>query len=264
VTTRINEAVLEMIYLRPIAERFERHFGRSVLMLLKPTARREKFLGFDQGWVKPVRPIDSSTAEAAVASALQDGNSQVPTLGLMLFLQFKVASEVKRRRPRADGTCIGDPHHAAPHHRITIDLRTQDTGPWQYSQHETMRRLATIRRAHVYYACPLIGNVWDVYAGPPLDSLRLVAVSSAPSFAPNETHHILFKSKSGKGCWCSDPVDAEDRGFNEWLREDRLTLQPLKEIDEVIIECRENIGALPGCCVVFVFGDQTGQRTGPA
>lgn len=268
-STAVNEALLEMIYLRPLVSRFERHFGKRVLMLLKPTPGRERFLGFDQGWVKPAKPIgDSRTAEAAIQVAIEEGHSKVPLLALMLFLQFKHVTHVSRRRPDRNGDYIGQPSHCAPHYRVSLDLRVgsrrsgarraakRRLGGGPYSQHETLQRLARVRRAHVYYACPLLDDTWDVYEGPPLNALRLVPVAGSPQFAADTNHYIIFKDRRARAAWCSDPIEAEDRSFEEWLAEAKPELAPLAAIDETLNLLEWDRLPLPDCGLIFVFGPQ--------
>src|SRR5262245_37654817 len=147
--SEITEALLELHYHRAIVDTFAAVFGVPFLRMLKPSTQQEAWVGFDQGWVHT--SISNADLYAALASTISVGGSQVQAFHLGYFLQFKVVHTLLRRSHLAPTT------FRSPYFRSELSVwPNASTG---LSQHETLRRLAAIEGALVYYACPLLFDV---------------------------------------------------------------------------------------------------------
>ena len=92
----VTEALLEMYYLRAIADLFAQFYGVPFLRLLKPSARQEAWVGFDQGWVA-YAPQSTQQLYAKLGETIKAGARQVEGFYVGYFMQFKVLREMVRR-----------------------------------------------------------------------------------------------------------------------------------------------------------------------
>ena len=104
------------------------------------------------------------------------------------------------------------------------------------SQHETLRRLAQIEGALVYYACPLLFDLDKIYEYPDLDSLRVVDVQSAPpGIKADDRHFIAFQGLSDlTPVWCSEPYPARGQRGSEWIGD--AALRPRRRTGADLVE----------------------------
>jgi len=215
----LTEALLEMHFHRALVALFEEHFGRKVLQLMKPSQRREALLGFDQGWVRTEIPL--SYLRKQLAEAISKSSSQVQSLYVGYFLQFKRVIKIKQR-PRDQQLRQIIP--MGPSLRAKLDMVPNKAT--NRSQHETLLRLAGIVGCDVNYACPMMFSVDEVYDEPNLDLLRIVPLAGAPTgYASNQEHYICFQDELAPAIWCSDPVQGESFSAREWIGRNRSLLR---------------------------------------
>jgi hypothetical protein len=227
----ITEALLEMHYHRLLVEAFESTFGARFLRLLKPSQRKEAWLGFDQGWIRTELPDKELVQQLKDAIA---GDAQ-PPFYLAYFLQFKVVDVVTRR------TRLSPPGFVAPYYRSELSLEpNQSSG---MSQHEALLRLSQLPRASVNYACPVLPDVDAIYDPPDPATLHFVDVTTAPSgWVTTDRHFIAFRDASGRDVqWCSNPHPGQVRhvsGFVRDLQEKRAVFSR-DELLEFLVSVRE-------------------------
>lgn len=165
----LTEALMEMHFHYAIKDMFESVFGARFLRLLKPSQQREAWVGFDQGWVR------TSVSSTEFYNDLKDkirAEAAEENFYLGYFFQFKIVNKIRR------SSSIKPPTYTVPYYRVELSLgANQTTG---LSQHETLLRLSNIRSAQVYYACPMIFNLDEIYNEPDLNKLAMVPISSSP------------------------------------------------------------------------------------
>lgn len=202
---RINEALLEMHYYAALHAHFSKILGVEHLQILKPTQRREKWLGFDQGWVSSANPPER--VEQNLLDFIQDGSYF--SAFRAFFLQFKVVEERKSKR--------GAPFQwSVPWYSASISVKpNKDTG---LSQHETLVRLSALSEAFVAYACPMIFTMADLVKPADLRTLRQIDVRFAPQgWLTNEGHKLAFESPTADAFWCSEPKISESLDLDSAL-----------------------------------------------
>ncbi|MCX6880648.1 MAG: hypothetical protein NTW21_43605 [Verrucomicrobia bacterium] len=206
-TNPIGETLLEMHYFGALKEHIAEVLGLPNLRILKPTPQREKWLGFDQGFVKSAET--GLALEQTLRSFVHDSIRPL-TVFRAIFLQFKVVNQRHSRRGAPDGWNV--PWYAAT---ISTD-KDKDT---KISQHETLTRLAQLPNTEVAYACPMLFSLEDVIAPADLSTLRQIDVRSAPNgWLTDESHKIAFQSPTSAAFWCSEPHQAKDFLLAEGLR----------------------------------------------
>jgi hypothetical protein len=205
-TNPIGETLLEMHYFAVLREHIASTLGMPNLRILKPTPQREKWLGFDQGFV--TSPETGLALEQTLRGFIHDSVRPL-TVFRAIFLQFKVVHHRRSRRGAPEGWNV--PWYAAA---ISTD-KDKDT---KISQHETLTRLAQLPNTEVAYACPMIFSHEDVIAPADLSTLRQVDVRSAPNgWLTDESHKIAFQSPTSAAFWCSEPQEAKDFVLSEAL-----------------------------------------------
>lgn len=225
----INEALLEMVFFEPLRSLMEGTFGRAALRIWKPSARRERFLGFDQAWLRASSP--HAAIEADLMGALRQNATSLSGFYFGYFLQFKCVdamSQVRNSSLRTSG-------FAKPWYRATLDMSASQG--FNVSQHELLVRLNNIHGAHVYYACPIFVDRDEIYAPVDLDRLRLVPLSQAPSgyLTTGPEHHIAFRTPVDPApMWLSDPVPGKSMTAPEWLKTQEVRLLSNAELLELL------------------------------
>lgn len=222
----VTEALLEIHFHRAIVDAFAGVFGAGFLHMLKPSTQREVWVGFDQGWVHTSVP--DADLYQHLSNTINVSGHSVGGFHIGYFLQYKVAHELQRR------SRFTPPTFGAPHLRSELSVWTNPTTG--LSQHETLCRLAAIEGSLVYYVCPLVFNVDQIYENPDLDSLQAIDVASAPSgIDDNDRHFIYFQSNSVPNPhWCSEPVPAKSLRLLDWVRDE--TFRPRRRTTDEIIE----------------------------
>lgn len=201
----LPESLLEMHFHRAIIKKYEKKFGIKFLRLLKPSLQREAWVGFDQGWTKS--DLSEQDLFNQLRSVISTGRNQLSKFYFGEFLQFKIVQEVTRKSSSLPSG------FSTPYYRSALSLKPNKTT--HISQHETLVRLTKIKGASVYYACPMIFDLDELWDKPNLKLLRFVDVTTAPSgWLTNEHHYLAFQSRTTSvPMWCSDPV--EGRAFSE-------------------------------------------------
>lgn len=203
----ITETVLEMHYHRPLMDLFRDTFGigpTGSISFYKYSQRLERFIGFDQAYVK------TDMSQQAFFKLLADvaaNKIQLQDKFVGYFLQFKVMRRMQNK-------CRNTPSQIknTPHYRTSSALDTTKDDRVGLSQHELLYNLSMNNGAMVYYACPMLFDRSQLYeVTVDLEtSLRLAEVRSSGSpYTDNENHYIYFNDVGAKPVWCSDPVDGE-------------------------------------------------------
>ncbi len=204
----INEALIEMHYLKAIANHFASMYGANFLKVLKPSPQQEAWVGFDQGWVHTT--VTTGQLLTGLKSAIRAEQTTIPRLYLGYFMQFKLVEDMKRQsKTMPSGFNV-------PYLRVKLSMNPSKlTG---ISQHETLLRLREIKYASVSYACALLIDINDIYKEPNLNQLLCVPLNSAPTgWATNQPHHIYFKNSTDTSpYWCSEPVKGKAFTFPQW------------------------------------------------
>jgi hypothetical protein len=205
----IVEALLEMHYHHAIVELFAQFFGARFLRMFKPSTQQEAWVGFDQGWVAAPSLSNEQLAER-LSGAIKIGEQQIQQFYVGYFLQFKVLHEMSRRSRYA-------PSYSAPYLRSELSLFPNPSSG--LSQHETLLRLSRVHNAFVYYACPRLFDLDEIYDPPDLSTVEIVDVSQAPAgWLPTERHFLAFrKSSLPSPQWLSEPIEAKSFACSEWV-----------------------------------------------
>jgi hypothetical protein len=213
----ITEALLEMLFLRPIADAIEACVGAKFVSLFKPSPRQEAWVGFDQSWSKYVSMTEEEFY-TRLKGAVKNQESVVPDFYFGFFLQFKKMLQVRNSRHIP-------PSFTFPY--IKADLSLNPIPTTGLSQHETLLRLSRINGSNVFYACPMVFDKLDVWPGSTLSQLKLVDITSSPSgWATNGKHSIVFKNSDDLlPFWYSEPIQAKAITMDEWIKR----LLPLKK-----------------------------------
>jgi len=200
---KITETRLEMHYHKPLMDAFKACYGvgpTGHFSFYKYSTQKEKFIGFDQAYVRTELDDDKFLEEIKQAAA---GSATAPKY-VGYFLQFKVVEPRTKRLKSIPKEISNSP----PFYAVTLSTKRDAEG--NFSQHELLRNIqASCANAFVYYACPMLFDKLDLYVDDPdLNQLRLVDLRSAVSnFSDNQTHHIFFKDKASNPVWCSEPTD---------------------------------------------------------
>jgi hypothetical protein len=199
--TAITESTLEMHFHASLMSLFGETYGlgpSGSIEFFKYSQQREKFVGFDQAYVR------TEMSEAQLFQELREAAStsgyKFKRVLIGYFLQFKV---VKRFVNRSRSMPVG---LSAPYFRADLDTHRKTAN--DPSQHELLFSLAANPGAMVYYACPMVFDRVDLYR-PEADLAQLVLadVTSAPSaYADNERHFVCFQNTASQPTWCSDPT----------------------------------------------------------
>jgi hypothetical protein len=225
----VVEALLEMHYHPAIVRMFEQTFGARFLRLFKPSAQVEAWVGFDQGWI--AASLTRQQLYDRFTQAIQAGAKTVQGFYLGYFLQFKVLREMARR------SCYA-PTYSAPYLRSELSLGANASSG--FSQHETLTRLSQVRGASVYYACPRLFYLDQIYDPPDLDTIEIVDVGQAPAgWLPTQRHFLAFKTNSPSSPqWLSKPVEATGFSCSDWGT--NLNLSPRRSSGSEIITLIED------------------------
>ena len=200
---KITETTLEMHYHKPLMDAFKACYGvgpTGHFSFYKYSPQKEKFIGFDQAYVRTELDDDKFFDEIKKAAA---GTTTAPKY-VGYFLQFKVVEPRTKRRKSIPKEITDSP----PFFAVTLSTKRDAEG--NLSQHELLRNIqASSTSAFVYYACPMLFDKLDLYVDDPdLTHLRLVDLRSAVSdFSDNQTHHIFFKDTASNPVWCSEPTE---------------------------------------------------------
>ncbi len=205
----VNEALLEMHFHRALIDLFRRRYGGRFLKILKPSPQQEAWVGFDQGYMDTTLSNDELFAE--LSNAIQNNLNNVPKFYFGVFFQFKIVHKMVR------DSRLRPSNYSVPYYRVWLSLTPNRSSG--ISQHETLVRLNSIFGTLVNYACPMVFNIDDIWQAPDLRKLRLVDISTAPSyFSPDEDHFITFQRKDDpRPLWCSDPETGRSYGFSDWI-----------------------------------------------
>ncbi len=215
----ITEALLEMHYHRALVDLFANHYGAMFLQLVKPSAVREAWVGFDQGWVRTT--LTQSDLLNQLRGVLASQGSIVPKFYVGYFMQFKPVVRISKRGSNCPGT------YTAPYYRVALSLKPNRTTG--LSQHETLLRLTKVTNSDVTYACPMLFDHDRLYEPPDLDALRIVEVATAPAgWATNQSHFITFQTPDDPNPqWMSEPEPAKVYAVPEWLHSSTRSLPKL-------------------------------------
>lgn len=146
----INETVLEMHFHRPLMDLFRETLGvgpTGTLEFYKYSPQKERFVGFDQAYVKTELEEDEFFEWLKRSATNNDYRLNDKFIGY--FLQFKVVREMTNRTKHTPDSIRSSPHYRIP-------LSTKKNGKTGISQHELLYRLAGNPGALVYYACPML------------------------------------------------------------------------------------------------------------
>lgn len=207
----ITEALLESHYYLAFRRLLEEVFGRRVLRILKPSQRREVFLGFDQGFARSRGDVAVSRLLNDLREAIDQSRTSATSLWFGYFMQYKRVEEMTRRSKSVPFVT------RVPYYRVALSLtKKKETGR---SQHETLVRLSRIVGADVVYACPMLFHEDELHDEANVDDVRLVPVNEAPAgYLSDERHSIVFSSRNDPNpCWCSEPVSGSSYTFRHWL-----------------------------------------------
>ena len=198
----INEATLEMHFHAALMDLFRETFGlgpTGSIEFFKYSPQLEKFIGFDQAYVKTEMSGDELYDE--LESAASHNGYRLSRSIYGYFLQFKVVRHrVKTSKSKPTG--FTTPYYIS-------ELTTQRKRTNDPSQHELLYQLAQNPGAMVYYACPMVFDRSDLYRPKAdLDKLALAEVSSCPNaYVDNGRHSVCFQTETGVPNWCSEPVE---------------------------------------------------------
>lgn len=223
----ITEALLEMHFFRAMLGYFEQIYGAKFLRVLKPSARQEAWVGFDQGWMRTSLTTNEFFDE--LRQAIQAQDESVNQFYLGFFLQFKTVRKMLRRSRSTP------PGYDVPYLRSKISLAPSKTT--SISQHETLLRLSRIDYTSVCYACAMLFDIDDIYEDPDLDQLVCVDVSSSPAgWATNENHFITFRDETDlTPLWYSEPSGGKAFTFKQWAHPE-CDISPKKLSPKLIME----------------------------
>ena len=201
----LTETLLEMHFHHALVKDFKVKYGVNFLKLLKPSQRKEAWVGFDQGWANTTLTTNDLFSE--LKTAIHSNANRVQRLYLGFFYQFKKVDKLVRKSrymPEA---------YDAPYYRSELSLSPNDsTG---LSQHETLIRLSNVRGATVNYACPMLFDPSEIWGEPDLNKLRLVDITTSTiSLTSDERHFITFQTEDDPSpLWCSDPIKGTSYGY---------------------------------------------------
>jgi hypothetical protein len=227
----LNEALLEMFFFPALMSHFQSRYGASHVRLLKPSTRREVWVGFDQGWVVTDRSEEELFEDIRVA--VKSSSEEVEHLFLGFFLQFKVVHQRTRRS-------LSTPKSISPRYfQAAIDLEPSKVTA--LSQHETLMRVNKINRGAAAYACPLIMNADAIYEGANLADLMCVPLDTAPDdWSQREEHLIVMQDRASPTVlWCSDPKEGQWYPFIQWV--ERVGPQSASDIRDLIGAIRRDL-----------------------
>lgn len=229
----IGETLLEMHYFGALREHFATILGLPNLRILKPTPRREKWLGFDQAFVTSSQcglPLERSLSQFI------HSNRRPLSVFRAVFMQFKVVEQRRSRRG-------APPNYAVPW--FAAELSTKKAPDTKISQHETLTRLAELPNAFTAYACPMLFSLDDILRPADLTTLRLIDVLSAPSgWLTDGQHKLAFLSPTSDAEWCSDPTPAKELILDKAVHQlkpmdERELLHFLDEVRDIVWSERE-------------------------
>ncbi len=209
----LTEALLEMYFFSELRNLFEHVHNRRVLRVLKPSAQREAWVGFDHGWVDTTL-TDAQLLES-LANEARRPTGQVESVFLGFFLQFKVVHRMSKRSKHCP-----DGFHA-PYFRASVSLDLNPTTG--LSQHATLRRIGATANISAYYALPMLFDSVDIYGKPDLNRLWLVPVTEAPDdWKEGERHFIVMQHYDRPfAAWCSVPCSTKVYSAKEWASKER-------------------------------------------
>ncbi len=229
----MSETLMEMYYFPAIRDFLASEFGVRVLRILKPSQRREGWVGFDQGWVR----TDLSDEELynQLSKTLHGVAASKPLFYFGFFLQFKTVDIMKRRSKHTPPGMVAD------YYRSELDLtRSLESGS---IQHHLLVRLSSISGARVAYACPMFFDIDSIYDPPDLSTLRCMPVTNdTPLYNEGERHFIAVQfPKSPSGYWCSEPIHVKSISFAQWITDHNLPLMFMdgKRLSSLIKSARE-------------------------
>ncbi len=205
----ITEALLEMHFHRKIIEAFSYVYGAKFLKIIKPSSRRESWIGFDQGWVRTSLSQEEFFSE--LKKEIQNKGKTIKKFYFGYFLQFKRVQEMKKR------SSLSPPGQNTPYYRSELSLSpNKNTG---LSQHETLLILNNIKNTVVDYCCPMIFEIDELYEDPDSDKLRIVSLDESPEgWSTNQPHFLIFQNKNDDNpLWYSDPIKGRSTSLKNWI-----------------------------------------------
>ncbi len=208
----VNEDRLELEFFPVLKRSMQEHFGAERVEIFKPTRGQEALVAFDQGFSisggAPVLTHDAFLRE--LGKEIRQSLNQSRLFYLGYFLQFKVVEPMTYKVAPVPAS------FSSPYLRVTLDLEPNRTT--NLSQHTTLRRLAAMAGADVYYACPMVFDVNTLKREASLDTLALARVADAPAtWRDGEKHFLMFQAPDGDPWWCSDPIRGRRVPFHSWM-----------------------------------------------
>ena len=199
-----------MYYFNALRELFSAVYDTNFLRILKPSARKEKWVGFDQAWVKTT--VSTSELFEQLKVDIAQGQQNNPYIYFGFFLQFK---PVERMFRRSVNTPVNFPSN---YFRCKLDLRRNDTT--DLSQHETLKRLSNLRRTDVSYACPMIFEPQCLWNPPNMEDIKFVPVTiSTPTWVTG-SHYINFATENDDNpVWKSEEEQGKAISVKDWSKE---------------------------------------------
>lgn len=208
----ITEALLEMHYHKAIINAFSSVFGAKFLKILKPSPKKESWVGFDQGWVSTSLTQDEFFKK--LRDEIQNRTQTIDKFYFGYFLQFKRV-EIRHRNTR-----FMPSGYNTPYYRSELSLKANNTTG--LSQHETLLILNNVKNAEVDYCCPMIFDLDEMYEEPDINKLRIIPINESPTgWATNDRHFITFQNPNDPNpIWQSDPSEGKSFLFKDWISEE--------------------------------------------
>ncbi len=213
----ITETLLEMHYFKAIVADLVTLFGDNVrfMRLLKPSPKREAWVGFDQGWA--FTTVSTNDLFQQISDAVQNQTTSISNFYLGYFLQFKVVEQATTRKDSE----LNSMGFRRKHYRAKLSLKPNKAT--KISQHETLVRVSGIENANVSYVCPMLFDMEEVFRDARIDDLRCVDIRTAPEptveWFTQKSHYIAFRDQNDSSpAWCSEPHKGTALSFREWAR----------------------------------------------
>ncbi|MCX5842677.1 MAG: hypothetical protein NT022_02815, partial [Deltaproteobacteria bacterium] len=109
------------------------------------------------------------------------------------------------------------------------------------SQHETLIRLSSVKGASVYYACPMLFDIADIWKQPDINNIRFVDIRTSPDgWATNQRHFITFQNETDPvPLWQSEPIEGKSVDAQGWISRNS-NFSPKKMTGSELLELIEN------------------------
>ncbi len=205
----ITEALLEMYFFQAMVSLFKKKYGANFLGVLKPSSQQEAWIGFDQGWART--KLTTYELFSKLRQSIQGSLTTVSHFYFGFFIQYKVVKRMVRRSTNMPES------YTTPYLRVELSLwPNQTTG---LSQHETLLRMSRIKGASVYYACPMLFDISQIWRKPRIKQVRFIDIRRSPvGWDTSERHFITFQHKNDRlPLWHSHPVETRALSAEEWI-----------------------------------------------